>query len=168
MTHFRHGLLGLTLFLAAGLVAVPGPVRADDDTITAAQPSLAKQPLAIVDDKGQSHKFQVEMALTPHEQEVGLMFRKEVPADGGMLFVFPVQQEGQFWMKNTLVPLDMVFINADGTIRSISENTVPLSLGVDDSGGPILAVLELQGGLTEKLDISVGDKVITEALHNAK
>jgi uncharacterized membrane protein (UPF0127 family) len=71
-------------------------------------------------------------------------------------------------MKNTLVPLDMVFINADGTIRSISENTVPLSLAVDDSGGPVLAVLELQGGLTAKENIGVGDKVVAAAFHDTK
>jgi uncharacterized protein len=155
MMRFRHLTLGLA---CAGLIAaaLTAPALAQDDNITAAQPTLPK------------HQFQVEMAMTPQQQEVGLMFRHEVAPDSGMLFVFPAAQEGQFWMKNTLVPLDMVFINADGTIRSISENTVPLSLAVDDSGGPVLAVLELKGGLTAKENIAVGDKVVAAAFHDTK
>ena len=99
------------------------------------------------------------MATTPQEQETGLMFRRAVAADSGMLFVFPTVQPEPFWMKNTLVPLDMVFINPDGTIRAIAENTVPYSLAPVDSGGPVLAVLELQGGITAKENIVVGDRV---------
>jgi uncharacterized protein len=135
---------------------------------TGPQPVLAKQPLTIVGDDGKSHAFQVEMAITPTQQETGLMFRRSVPDDGGMLFPFPAPQEGQFWMKNTLVPLDMVFINADGTIRAIAENTVPQSLAVVDSGGPVLAVLELQAGLTAKENIVVGDKVIAKTFGDTK
>jgi uncharacterized membrane protein (UPF0127 family) len=167
MMRFRHLTLGLA---CAGLIAaaLTAPALAQDDNITAAQPTLPKQPLSIVSDGGKTHQFQVEMAMTPQQQEVGLMFRHEVAPDSGMLFVFPAAQEGQFWMKNTLVPLDMVFINADGTIRSISENTVPLSLAVDDSGGPVLAVLELKGGLTAKENIAVGDKVVAAAFHDTK
>jgi uncharacterized membrane protein (UPF0127 family) len=135
---------------------------------TGPQPTLPKQPLTIIDDSGHHHAFQVEMATTPQEQETGLMFRPSVPADGGMLFVFPSAQPEPFWMKNTLVPLDMVFINPDGTIRAIAENTVPYSLAAVDSGGPVLAVLELQGGLTAKEKISVGDRVIAAPFNDTK
>ena len=71
------------------------------------------------------------------------------------------------WMENTLVPLDMVFIDADGTIRHIAENTVPESLATVDSGGPVLAALELAGGTTARLTIRVGDKVLQRIFGNA-
>ena len=164
----RATTLGLAFAGLLGLLPLASAAQAqNDDVITAAQPTLPKQPLSIQGSDGKTHHFQVEMALSPQQQEVGLMYRTAVAPDSGMLFVFPSPQEGQFWMKNTLVPLDMVFINADGTIRSIAENTIPHSLGIDDSGGPILAVLELQGGLTAKENIAVGDKVIATAFHDA-
>jgi uncharacterized membrane protein (UPF0127 family) len=144
--------LGLTF--GAGIASA----LAQDDP-TSPQPTLPREPLTITDDHGHAHAFQVEMATTPQEQETGLMFRPAVPADGGMLFVFPTVQPEPFWMKNTLVPLDMVFINPDGTIRAIAENTVPFSLAPVDSGGPVMAVLELQGGITAREAISVGDRV---------
>jgi uncharacterized protein len=153
----RHlAALTVTLGLAFGSGATKA--LAQDDP-TGPQPTLPREPLTITDDNGHAHAFQVEMATTPQEQETGLMFRKAVPADGGMLCVFPAVQPEPFWMKNTLVPLDMVFINPDGTIRAIAENTVPFSLAPVDSGGPVLAVLELQGGITAKDGISVGDRV---------
>ena len=148
-------LAALTVTLGA-LGAAPALAQSDP---TGPQPTLPREPLTITDDGGHAHAFSVEMATTPGEQETGLMFRKVVPADSGMLFVFPTVQPEPFWMKNTLVPLDMVFINPDGTIRAIAENTVPFSLAPVDSGGPVLAVLELQGGITAKDGISVGDRV---------
>jgi uncharacterized membrane protein (UPF0127 family) len=162
----RH-LTALVVTLGLALAAGTAPALAQSDP-TGPQPTLPKQPLSIVDDKGHSHAFQVEMATTPQEQETGLMFRTAVPADGGMLFLFPAVQPEPFWMKNTLVPLDMVFINPDGTIRAIAENTVPESLAPVDSGGPVLAVLELQGGLTAKEAISVGDRVIAAPFNDTK
>src|SRR5208282_2829961 len=109
-----------------------------------------------------------EMALKPAQQITGLMFRTSVPRDGGMLFDWGTPRESQMWMKNTLVPLDMVFINQDGTIRSIVENTVPESLAVIDSRGPVLATLELAGGITARLNIRVGDKVTQRMFGNAR
>jgi uncharacterized membrane protein (UPF0127 family) len=162
----RRDLAALAVTLGL-IVAGAAPALAQDDP-TGPQPTLPKQPLTIVDDSGQKHAFQVEMATTPQEQETGLMFRTVVPADGGMLFLFPTVQPEPFWMKNTLVPLDMVFINPDGTIRAIAENTVPESLAPVDSGGPVLAVLELQGGLTAKENISVGDRVIAAPFNDTK
>ena len=127
---------------------------------TAAQPVLAKERLVIVTHDGTHHAFDVEMARTPEQQVTGLMFRTGVQENGGMLFVWPVPQESEMWMKNTLVPLDMVFIEADGTIRHIEENTVPHSLAIIDSHGKVTATLELQGGITAKLGIVPGDKVL--------
>jgi uncharacterized membrane protein (UPF0127 family) len=87
------------------------------------------------------------------------MFRPTVPADGGMLFDWGTVRESQMWMRNTIASLDMVFINADGTIRAIAENTVPESLAVIDSRGPVRATLELAAGTAARLNIRVGDKV---------
>ena len=144
--------------LIFGVGVAPAAALAQDDP-TSPQPTLPREPLTITDDNGHAHAFQVELAMTPQQQETGLMFRKAVQAESGMLFIFPTVQPEPFWMKNTLVPLDMVFINPDGTIRAIAENTVPFSLAPVDSGGPVMAVLELQGGITAKEAISVGDRV---------
>ena len=87
------------------------------------------------------------------------MSRPSVPPDGGMLFDWRVLQQSRMWMCNTIAPLDMVFIRSDGTIDSIAENTVPQSLAVVASHGPVRATLELPAGTTARLHIAVGDKV---------
>jgi uncharacterized protein len=131
------------------------------------QPELPKEKLTIVSRDGARHDFMVEMAMTMDQQTVGLMFRPTVPPDGGMLFDWGAPRDSEMWMKNTIAPLDMVFINADGTIRSIAENTVPQSLAVIDSHGPVRATLELAAGTTARLDIRVGDKVMQRIFGNA-
>jgi uncharacterized membrane protein (UPF0127 family) len=152
----------LTLLAFAPLVA-----RAQEPDITKAQPDLPKEKLVIITRDGVHHDFNVEMAITPDQQTVGLMFRKSVSPDGGMLFDWSSPRDSQMWMRNTLAPLDMVFINADGTIRSIAENTVPESLAVIDSRGPVRATLELAAGTTARLNIRVGDKVQQKIFGNA-
>jgi uncharacterized membrane protein (UPF0127 family) len=124
------------------------------------QPRLPTERLVIVKRDGTRLDFTVEMALTPDQQMVGLMFRREVKADEGMIFDWGAPRESSMWMRNTLAPLDMVFIAADGRIHRIAERTVPLSLTPVESRGPVRATLELQGGITEKLDIRVGDRVL--------
>lgn len=126
---------------------------------TGPQPELPKEKLTIITRDGQRHVFDVEMAKTYEQQLAGLMFRKSVPADGGMLFDWHQPRVSGMWMKNTLVPLDMVFINQDGTINTIVENTVPESLTPIYSAGPVRATLELAAGTTKRLNIRVGDKV---------
>lgn len=148
----RRYLLALAATLSLAVMAqAPEPTKA--------QPELPKEKLVIVTHDGKQHVFNVEMALTEDQQTIGEMFRPKVPEDGGMLFDWGVPRESQMWMENTLVPLDMVFINADGTIRSIAEDTTPRSLAVIDSRGPVRATLELAAGVTAKLDIRVGDTV---------
>ena len=105
------------------------------------------------------HAFQVEMAITPEEKEHGLMFRRELPEGQGMLFDFQFDQNVAFWMKNTYIPLDMLFIRSDGRILRIAENTEPLSERNIPSGGPVRAVLEVIGGTAKKLGIAAGDRV---------
>jgi uncharacterized membrane protein (UPF0127 family) len=131
------------------------------------QPELPKEKLVISGHGRPEHVFNVEMAVKPEQQTVGEMFRTKVPEDGGMLFDWGFAHESQMWMRNTLVPLDMVFINADGTIRSIAESTTPRSLAPIDSRGPVRATLELAGGITAKLDIRVGDTVKQRIFGNA-
>jgi uncharacterized membrane protein (UPF0127 family) len=116
------------------------------------------QPLEIASKRG-VHVFAVEMASTPDEQAKGLMFRRQLPEGQGMLFDFHQEQPTSFWMKNTYIPLDMIFIRGDGRILRIAENTVPLSETLVPSGGPVRAVLEVIGGTAKKLGITPGDRV---------
>jgi hypothetical protein len=117
-----------------------------------------QQTLEIVT-RGGVHVFAVEMAVTPEQQARGLMFRKELPEGQGMLFDFQREQETSFWMKNTYIPLDMIFIRADGRIHRIATDTVPLSETLVPSNGPVRAVLEVIAGTARKLGIRPGDRV---------
>jgi uncharacterized membrane protein (UPF0127 family) len=117
------------------------------------------QPLEIVTANG-AHKFSVEVATTPEEQAKGLMFRRELPDGQGMLFDFTTDQEVAFWMENTFISLDLMFINADGRIRRIAEKAEPMSKTTLRSGGPVRAVLEVIGGTAGKLGIKAGDRVV--------
>lgn len=120
--------------------------------------SAATIPVTIAA-KDRTHRFNVEVARTDAEQDKGLMFRTSLPADGGMLFPFEKPRIGSFWMKNTLIPLDMIFIRADGSIDRIAENTIPESLEPVVSGGEVSAVLELAGGTAARLEIDETAKV---------
>ncbi len=105
-------------------------------------------------------EFQVELALTPEQRSRGLMFRTELAEDEGMLFDFGAPRPVGMWMRNTYIPLDMLFIDGDGRITRIEANAEPLSERTISSGGPVRAVLELPGGTTEKLGIEPGDRVL--------
>jgi uncharacterized protein len=153
--------------LLASLAAIPLAARAQTVNPTGPQPDLPKETLVIVTRDGARHDFKVEMAIRPEQQTIGLMFRPTVPADGGMLFDWGTARDSQMWMRNTVAPLDMVFINADGSIRSIAENTVPESLAIIESRGPVRATLELAAGTTARLNIRVGDKVQQRIFGNA-
>lgn len=117
------------------------------------------EDLVIVTRDGARQRFRVEVARTPEQQTVGLMFRTSVPADGGMLFDWGRPRESSMWMRNTVSSLDMVFITAEGRVRRIAERTVPYSLAPINSGGPVRATLELAAGTAERLGIRVGDRV---------
>jgi uncharacterized protein len=123
-------------------------------------PAQELQQLEIASKSG-VHIFGVEMASTPEEQARGLMFRRELPEMQGMLFDFHREQPTSFWMKNTYVSLDMIFIHRDGRILRIEENTVPLSEDLIPAAGPVTvrAVLEVIAGTARKLGIAPGDRV---------
>jgi len=119
----------------------------------------APLPTLEIVSKSGVHTFEVELATTEAEREKGLMFRKEMPEGHGMLFDFHQEQEVSFWMQNTYIPLDMMFIQGDGRILRIAENTTPLSTKLIPSNGQVRAVLEVIGGTAQKLGIAPGDKV---------
>ena len=105
------------------------------------------------------HAFAVEIADTEAAREKGLMYRRALPEGTGMLFDFHREQDVAFWMQNTYIPLDMIFIRGDGRILRIAENTEPMSTRQIPSGGPVRAVLEVIAGTSRKLGIAAGDRV---------
>jgi uncharacterized membrane protein (UPF0127 family) len=123
-----------------------------------AQPAADPHTLEIASKTG-VHAFTVEIADTEAAREKGLMFRKSLPEGTGMLFDFKTEQPVGFWMQNTYIPLDMIFIKADGRIAKIVENARPMSTTIIPSGVPVLAVLEVIGGTARKLGIAPGDRV---------
>jgi uncharacterized membrane protein (UPF0127 family) len=131
-------------------------------SLAPAAPSLAQEATAariepiVIETDGGAQILNVEIADTPALQERGLMFRQRVPFDKGMLFYFGDIQEITMWMKNTLAPLDMIFIRADGSVAEIVENTKPLSLDVIRSQEKLPAVLELGAGGARRLGIRPG------------
>ena len=113
----------------------------------------------VVDAASGPARFTVEMATTDETRRTGLMFREHLGADEGMLFDFGKEDYRSFWMKNTPLPLDMVFIKADGTVSSVAENTIPYSESPDLSSEPVRAVLEINGGRAQALGIGPGTVV---------
>ena len=105
------------------------------------------------------HEFVVELATTEEEKSLGLMFRKELPQNRGMLFIYKSERVVRMWMKNTFIPLDMLFLDKNGFITHLVKETRPLSLEIISSMGNVLGVLELLGGTSEKLGIRIGDRV---------
>ena len=119
---------------------------------------------AVLHTKGGEHTIRVELALTPKEREVGLMNREEMAADQGMLFRFDETRDVAMWMKNTLIPLDMLFMDEAGTVVTIKTNAQPLSLAIIPSGQPVRYVLELNGGAAARYGVSLGDRLENEVI----
>ncbi|HEY0465286.1 MAG TPA: DUF192 domain-containing protein [Polyangiaceae bacterium] len=110
--------------------------------------------------------FMVEIAADATSQKRGLMYRRDLPPNAGMLFDFHQEGRVSFWMKNTPLPLDMVFIKADGTVSSVEPNAVPYSTASIASAEPVRAVLEINGGLSFRLGIKPGDRVHAAMFHS--
>jgi uncharacterized membrane protein (UPF0127 family) len=155
----RRLLLVAAFATAFALPAVSLPARAQEPNPTEAQPPLPTEKLSIVTHDGRTLEFTVEMASTQEQQTIGLMFRPSVPEGTGMLFDWGGVRPSDMWMRNTIAPLDMLFIDPDGKIHHIAEHAVPQSLAVIPSGGPVRGTLEIAAGTAEKLDIRVGDVV---------
>jgi uncharacterized protein len=146
MARLRLGLFAFLVVVAAGLTA-----RADVQNF--------EKSLLVIDTATGPRRFSVEIARTPEQQELGLMFRPSLAPDAGMLFDFGETRPVSFWMKNTFIPLDMLFISADGRVADIHEHAVPMSEATIDSRVPVRAVLELNGNTVEELGIRPGDVV---------
>jgi uncharacterized membrane protein (UPF0127 family) len=132
--------------------------------------AFAQQPLPVetirIDTAQGPQAFHVEIAADHASQERGLMFRREMAPDAGMLFDLHQSEQIAFWMKNTELPLDMVFIRADGTVSSIEPNAIPYSTDPIPSAEPVRAVLEINGGRANVLGIKPGDKVRAAIFHD--
>jgi uncharacterized membrane protein (UPF0127 family) len=140
-------------FLGVPFLLVAGTARAQEGELTFPHSSL------VVATAARDIKFEIELALDDAHRSHGLMFRKQLGPYEGMLFDFFQEMPVSFWMKNTLIPLDMVFIAADGTIKHVHANAVPLTTDAVPSQFPVRAVLEINGGSAALLGIKPGDKV---------
>jgi uncharacterized membrane protein (UPF0127 family) len=135
-----------------------------------AAPALAqlvtfpKDTVTIETAAGAKHRFDVELATSPQQISQGLMFRRQMAADAGMLFLFERPDPAVFWMKNTFIPLDMIFIGTDGRILNIAERTIPQTETPVPASGPTRAVLEVNGGTAARLGLKPGDRVRHSAL----
>lgn len=153
----------LTLLLGAALWA-----QASAKEISAQnQPEVVfeQAEIAVETAAGERHSFQVELAVRREQFGRGLMFRREMAKDAGMLFVLRRPQTINMWMKNTYLPLDMLFLNSEGKIVKIAERTVPLSTELIPSTRPVKGVLEVNAGTAERLGLAVGDRVLHPAFN---
>ena len=143
--------------LAAALAACAPAATTSEAPLERAESGLEQVPLTITSSNG-VHRFIAEVARSPGEQERGMMFRESVAPDKGMIFPYDPPRAVSFWMKDTLIPLDLIFIRADGTIARITTG-VPLSEQMMPSGEPVAAVFEIAGGRAAELGIKPGDEV---------
>jgi len=146
----------------AGCGAAPSNQAVPPPPAARTAPSGLDLARLIVEGRGGRHVFTVEMARTEAQQEQGLMNRRALAPDAGMLFPFDPPRPASFWMRNTLIPLDMIFIRPDGTIARIAANTVPLSETPIAVPEPMTAVLEIAGGRAAQLGIHEGDRATWE------
>jgi len=151
-----------TLLLLAAVVAVNSFAFPARDQLQ----RFATSELTIVSATG-PHRFRVEVAETPAQMEQGLMFRRTLAPDAGMLFDYKAPTVATMWMRNTLIPLDMLFVDERGRIVNIRERAVPQSLDVIAAAAPVRAVIELNGGTAARLGIAPGDQVQHSIFGNA-
>lgn len=151
----------LMLLMVVGLTACK-----EEEALAQSTSATGIDRLSIVTPEGR-RDFVVELAVTGPQMQKGLMHREHLPANAGMLFFFGDESERGFFMRNTLIPLDMIFIRKDGTIHSIHENAIPHDETTIYSRGPVAAVLEINGGLSKKLGIRTGQMVRHKFFSNA-
>jgi uncharacterized protein len=146
----RRAVLSLALAFAVAVAA----------SASRAEPGkLPTAPLTILSANG-PHRFTIELAETPEQMEQGLMFRRELAPDSGMLFDFKQPTVATMWMHNTLIPLDMLFVDSQGRIVNIHERAVPQSDAIIAAAAPVRAVIELNGGTAARFGIKPGDRVL--------
>lgn len=149
------------------LAAVAGLLAGSARGQTRRLQSFDRGTLAIRTGTG-THRFRVEIARRPAQHSQGLMFRRRLAADAGMLFIYSAARRASMWMKNTYIPLDMIYIDGSGRIVGFYERAVPGSLEVITSDQPVTAVLEVNAGTVSRLNIAVGDRVEHPAFGTAE
>jgi uncharacterized membrane protein (UPF0127 family) len=142
------------LAIVCAMIAIALAARAANGPI-----AFPTGEVAVVTGEGERHAFTVEIARTSDQHARGLMYRRELAKDHGMLFLYDQVRPVTMWMKNTYIPLDMLFVSPSGRITRVRERTVPESTTPIPSGGPVKAVLELRGGTVDRLGIETGDTV---------
>lgn len=160
MNHLRHFCFALLSLLCLACTAAE---PSQGTGAAALDKEFPRASLQIATTEGQLHTFRVWIADTEARRQRGLMFVKQMDADAGMLFIYPRAQPIAMWMKNTFIPLDMLFVAADGRVARVAANTTPQSLDSIESGQNVLAVVELNAGTAEKLKIRAGAQVIHPA-----
>lgn len=158
----------LYVALMAGLllVACKEPADVKPQVDSGLEGFFGTSALVIEADDGEQHKFDIYLATEFAQQRRGLMFVRSLPESSGMLFVYEADAMRSMWMKNTFIPLDMLFIRSDGTVSSVIRDTLPLSLESRGSVEPIRYVLELKGGVTRRLRIGDASRMIWEGQHD--
>lgn len=156
LSNIRGALAALTLLFAACAAAQ----TSDADTLNRL---FASSPLQIATSDARLHAFHMWIADNEPRRARGLMFVKHMDDNAGMLFIYPESQPISMWMKNTYIPLDMLFVSAEGRVVKIVENTTPQSLDTIDSGQPVRAVIELNAGAAGRLHLRPGSLVIHPA-----
>lgn len=156
--HSRRAAHGAALF-----VMVLGTAA----SIALADVQMRVEKLWLLPADGRELPIDAEIAADQKQKALGLMFRTELADNKGMLFPYDEAREISMWMRNTYIPLDMLFIRPDGVIHRIEVRAEPLSERIISSGGPVSAVLELAGGATERLGIKAGDRVRHSSFSNA-
>ncbi len=151
--------LSTALAGAALLAILLGPAAARAQIMPIESLSHFPRGTLTITARGRLDRFRVWIANTIARQAQGLMFVRDLPADEGMIFPMKPPEVAQFWMKNTYIPLDMLFVARDGRIEKIIANAKPFSLAVLSSGAPVVAVVEIRGGEARQLGITVGSRV---------
>lgn len=158
LVRFSAIAIGLLALIACNFPGGQSQAQNIPTETVRSEAGLLQVPLTIISGN-KTHKFTAEVAKSQQEQARGLMFRNNLAPDAGMIFPFESNRMASFWMKNTVIPLDIIFVRSDGTIESIAANTTPYSLDPVASGEPVAAVLELAGGRAAELAIKPGDQV---------
>ena len=160
-------MVGIAVLLTALSLGVLAVVLPDHRPATAQDATAFARTSVTIETQSGLHRFTVELAQTPAQLARGLMGRRSLAADAGMLFFYPRPRRVAMWMKDTLLPLDMVFVRSDGKIDSVVERTTPMSLASIRAQGTVRAVVEVNAGTVKRLQMKAGDRVIHQLFGNA-
>jgi uncharacterized membrane protein (UPF0127 family) len=163
----------LLIMLVALFTSCGAPAKTDDSsttqaaaTVTSLEGDFERGTLIIESDDGERHEFSVYLATEFEQQRRGLMFVRKMPANVGMLFTYEDNDMHSMWMKNTYIPLDLIFARSDGSVSSIIHDTQPLSRESQGSKEPVSYVLELNAGTSRRLNIGANSRLILDAIND--